>query len=724
MSKNSILVAAILYLVATTASSCSKDDGVEEGENLPGTEVNEGDETAESDYDEYHTNSQQIPVENAVQLAFSSSGVVVTNPYESQGVTITKEGAHVVITSTLTDLELTYILSGVTANGSVKMYGEKKFSLVLNGVSIHNPTGAAINNQCTKKMVVTLVDKTNNRLIDGAQYTYKEGEDMKATLFSEGNLELNGTGSLEIAGKNKHALCVDGALLISQGAIRITDAVSDGIHANDEITVSGGTVTVNAVGDGLESESKTKPTRFSGGTVQVTTTGEKGSGIKSKFNVDISTEGSVSVTVKGEAAKGIKTTGDFIMTQGELVLVASGIAIWDTEELDMSTAAGVKSDGNINISGGTIHITASGQGSKGLSAEKDVTITGGTIDVTCSGNGAKYTNSSGVADSYSAAGIKATGNINLGSSKITLSDSGSGGKGMVADGSVVIGSSSTNPIVNITTTGGKFLVSGSDYCLPKALRSKGTLTVESGTITISSADDGIKSDQMLTFNGGNVTVSRSVEGLESVYINVNGGYLDITASNDAVNTTKGTVSGGTESNDGSLLKITGGTLVATCTAGDAIDSNGSVLMDGGMLIATGPSSGVEEAIDVNGTFTINGGLCLACGSNSNMTKALSTTSTQSNFYLSTSGIQAGTLVHVAVEGSEPVTFKPKAAAYKFHISNQGMTKGAGYTISTGGSYAGGTTTGSILCTGGSYSGGTVKKTGTLSTSSTVNSVSF
>jgi hypothetical protein len=173
--------------------------------------------------------------------------------------------------------------------------------------------------------------------------------------------------------------------------------------------------------------------------------------------------------------------------------------------------------------------------------------------------------------------------------------------------------------------------------------------------------------------------------------------------------------------------MNGGTLITTTTNGDAIDSNGNLEMSGGTVIANGPSSGVEEAVDFNGTFKMTGGLFIGAGSNSNMTKAMSTTSTQANMYISSSAlISSSTFLHIQnASGTDVLTFKPKTGGYKFLFSSGALTKGVSYSIYTGGSYSGGSSN-SGLYTGGTYSnsGATLKKTVALSTTSTVNTISF
>ena len=255
--------------------------------------------------------------------------------------------------------------------------------------------------------------------------------------------------------------------------------------------------------------------------------------------------------------------------------------------------------------------------------------------------------------------------------------------------------------------------------------SLGYIDIEGGTLTLaSSTKKGAKAVNAYIQNGGDVTITKSVEGIESINIELNGGTLNITSSDDGLNATKGTVSGGTESDDGSTIVISGGVLMTYSSSGDAIDSNGKFTMSGGIVVASGPTSNVEQPLDVNGNVLINGGVLIATGQSSNMNETPSTSSSQpSLFVTSNSTISSSTYVDIQIGGTDVITFKPKNSINMFIVSSSEMTKGASYAIYTGGSYSASTNYGGYYY-GGSYTSGTSKKTGTLSSSSTVNKISM
>ncbi|MDL2320475.1 carbohydrate-binding domain-containing protein [Alistipes sp. OttesenSCG-928-B03] len=616
--KTRSLILCLLLAAATTLSACTKDDGPEpDGGNTENTENPDGSENAEPPVvpedpgdpgdDTLNPNSQSVSYDNAVTIAFTSAGATIVNPFEGNGVAIESNKGHITITSSLADTELNYILSGITADGSVKIYGEKKFGLVLNGVGITNPSGAAINIQNKKKCTVTIVGSTNNRLIDGEEYVHTEGEDMKAAFFSEGNLDISGSGTLEIRGRNKHALCTDGSLAVSAGNISIKEAASDGIHANDEIEISGGTLSVRSTGDGIESESKTKPVNITGGTLTITTTGEKGHALKTKHNINIDTGGSIAITVYGAASKGIKPSGDITITRGDITVNTAGDAIWEEEEQDTSSAAGVKCDGNFVMDGGTLTLLSTGKGGKCINADGTLTINGGTVTA--------------------------------------------------------------------TTTGDQYVYDLNNDTAAKAIKSDGDLTVNGGTVTIR-------------------TSKTEAEGLESkATLTITGGTVDIEAYDDCINAS-------------THIQIDGGQVYCKSATNDAIDSNGTLTVTGGVIVAAGASQ-PEAGIDCDQSrFCITGGTIVGIGGDTSTPTSSACTQRSVVFNSSASNIQV-VRIETTSGGKEVLTFKmPKTYTQKMTMlfSSPSIDASTGYTIYTGGSISGGTDFHG-LCTGATYTKG-------------------
>lgn len=421
--------------------------------------------------------------ENGIYIEFGGGEPAIDNPFDSEGVTVTASGSHIVINSTRTDIELAYVLSGITDDGSVRIYGNYKFELILNGVGITNPAGAAINIQCGKKVSVTLIDGTTNRLVDAVDYTrIISGEDDKAAFFSEGQLVFGGEGTLEVRGKYKHGICSDDYVKVDSGIIWVKEAASDAIHANDYISVNGGSITTRSDGEGMECEKGY--IEINGGQIEIFTTGGKGHGIKSNSYTVIDTGGTVDITVYGDASKCINTKGDMRVAGGTVNLSTAGSAIWEADENDTSSCAGVKCSGDMTIEGGNITILSTGAGGKGINVDGTLDIRGGDITVTTTGDQYVYDRNNDTA----AKAVKSTGNLTVSGGSIKIRTYKTEAEGLESK-------------ATLTVTGGDLDIQAYDDCI----NASDHIQIDGGTIfCYSESNDGIDSNGTLTITGGTI----------------------------------------------------------------------------------------------------------------------------------------------------------------------------------------------------------------------------
>ena len=405
-------------------------------------------------------NMQHITVENTVGITFSDGQTTVANPFEGKGVAISVDEQKVTITSTLSGTEVNYVLSGITGNGFVKIYSNYKFGLLCNGVSIQNPTGAAINIQSGKSVAVTLVDNTFNRLIDGTTYQMTAGEDMKATFFSEGQLIFGGNGSLSVYGNNKHAICSDDYILVNSGNITAHHAAADGIHCNDYFRMNGGNIVITAQSDGVECEKGY--VRIDGGTIRVCNSGQGG--------------------------KGIKSAGDMALAGGDIHLSITGDAYYDSADADIKSPAGVKCNGNMGISGNcTLTIHSTGSAGKGISVEGTLTFDGGTTGIHTTGAAFRYNNRL----HSSAKAVKSEGDMTVNAGNIIVKTEKNGAEGLESK-------------ATLTINGGRVEVQAYD----DAINATGNITINGGEVyCYSIGNDGIDSNGTLTITGGLIVSS-------------------------------------------------------------------------------------------------------------------------------------------------------------------------------------------------------------------------
>ena len=326
-------------------------------------------DTNDDDYIENTTFDKTITV------TFSQSGNASVSGDESGIVSI--NGNDVIATNN-TDQVIKYVLTGETSDGFFKLYSTKKQAIVLNGVSITNPDGAAINNQSKKRTFIVLNDGTKNYLTDGANYSdATDSEDMKGCFFSEGQLIFSGSGYLEVDANCKAGIRSDDYVRTMPKANIWVDASSgNGIRGNEAVILTGGVVNIN---------------------------------------------------VTGTADKGISTDGEVRIEGGRTTIFTSGGYEYDSDENDYSACSGIKADSVININGGELNIKSTGTGGKGLNCDDEININDGVVRIITTGKRQKDSKGS-----VSPKGIKADGKITVsgGQTQVRLEGTGDGTEGI------------------------------------------------------------------------------------------------------------------------------------------------------------------------------------------------------------------------------------------------------------------------------------------------------
>ena len=474
--------------------------------------------------------------DNTVGVSYNGSVATITVAGNvAQYLTITQEGAHVSIAqSDELAQEITYTLTGTTSDGEFYMSGSYKATIELNGLTLTNVTpvysGAAVHIQNGKRINVKVVNGTTNTLVDAASGS------QKGCLYVKGHAEFKQNGTLNIVGNVKHGIKAGEYISVKNATINVTSAVGDGISCNEYFLMESGTVNISGTDDdGIQCD-------LDGDTSTGMTTNHED---EDSGNIYIE-GGSVTISCTALAAKGIKGEGDIYISEEPVINVTtSGNGTWDEDDLETKAACGISADGNIDISGGTITLTSTGSGGKGMKCDGIMTISGGDITIVTSGG--LYYN----------------------------------------DG--------TNE--NLNYTGDTDQISNSYYSSPKGVKAgvkdtSGSTTTYSGGMSISGGYIGV------TTSGNNA------EGIESKnYLNISGGEIYVNAYDDGINS-------------GQDLTITDGYVYSHATNNDGMDANGNFYINGGLVYAIGASS-PEVALDANTEggkqLYINGGTIIAVG---------------------------------------------------------------------------------------------------------------
>ncbi len=303
-----------------------------------------------------------------VVVTYDGNTASVEIPAAITGVTYTVDGAHVSLTSSSVTEELDFVLQGSSSAGSLLYTGNYKCNIHLNGLNLTSNRGEAINIDCGKRVGLVLTEGTENVLCDAPGGTHK------AALYCRGHLEVEGAGSLTLTGRTKHALGTNEYLQLkrSTGTINVLAAESDGMHAGQYFQMNGGNVTIhNGVkGDGIQAEA-TKNLEdefngqmiFKGGVLTITLPGADVKGLKcdSDFNMY---GGQLHITVTGDGSRGISTNGAMLIN-----------------ETENPSSIYIRNSGNVYYD----PVTLNDSKSTGIKVDLDFTIEAGTVTVEHSG---------------------------------------------------------------------------------------------------------------------------------------------------------------------------------------------------------------------------------------------------------------------------------------------------------------------------------------------------
>lgn len=496
--------------------------------------------------------------DNTVLVEYSGESAMVSiSGNLTSYVTASVTGANVSINqsedvSESTCGEITYILKGNSDNGSLTLTGSYKASVELQGVTLTNPNGAAIDIQNGKRISLSSKNGTVNTLIDGANGS------QKAAIYCKGHLELKGKGQLNVTGKTGHAISAKEYVEMKNCTINIYGAPKDGINCAQYFLMESGSLNISGIdGDGIQVDYKDAE-------------GERDAEDTGSLTIN---GGVVGITISGTAAKGFKTEGDFTISDGEVTIITSGAGEWDDKKLKTKASSCVGIDGNAYIKGGKMTLTATGGGGKGISCDGNFVMDAGNVNITTSGGALVYRNGQ-LNQNY-------TGNLDN-----ISSDYKSSPKGIKADSDLTINGGTI--YVKTTGTNGE------------GIESKNTITINDGDITVRSKDDGINSSSHMYINGGKINViATSNDGIDSngnLYIRggeimsfgagapecgidaneeqgytviITGGYLLAVGGN---NSTPSSSSGSTQPYVSTNGSITGGTDISISSSGEKFHS--------------------------------------------------------------------------------------------------------------------------------------------------------
>ena len=475
------------------------------GESLGITMIVDEDAESYSGTTYFTTNDQNSDwdTEGATVITLTGDGAEISGNgayVNGQEVVITEAGRYVV-SGSLSDGKIT-----VDAHNSSKVW------ILLDGVDINCSDDACIRVDQAEKVFLTLAENSVNTLTSGSTYSdtaLQDGTD--GAIFTHDDLTINGSGSLSVTAEYRHGIAANDDLVITGGTITIK-AAADAIHANDSVCIKEAQITVDAGDDGIvtANEEENGYMYIESGTINITA-----------------------------AEDGMHTTGDITIAGGSITIAAGD--------------DGIHSDQYVYIEDGEILINECYEGIEALIID----VSGGTITIYPEDDG--FNANGGSSDMFGFGGGPGQGGMQGSSKEEDLGQDGSDPVDMSSDGDS----------------------SGQMEQTAEEIQSSETAAEE----TQSSETAAEEEETYIYISGGTITIindsGRDADGLDSNEdIRISGGtiYISLLGSGSNCAVDYGSESGG-------VAEITGGTIIA-CGASSMAEGFSSTSTQASILYNT------------------------------------------------------------------------------------------------------------------------------------------
>lgn len=417
----------------------------------------------------------------------------------------------------------------------------------------------------------TLVTLTDSAARASGKYTGYEIDGTDVSITAAGTYVFSGD-------------CDNGSITVKKGVTGVTIVLNGLTLTNDDSAA----ITLNKTAEAslIAAAGTTNTVADTAGS------NDENAAVKVKSGAALAIGGKGTLTVDGNAKNGIKGAADAVIT------VAEG-------KLNINAADdGLSCDDELNITGGTLNITAGGDAVKASPDTGDtetpdttslgkVTISGGTLTL-----------------SAAADGIQADGDLTISGGTFHVKTNGGHTTALTDDSASCKGFKAGK---TLTVTGGTLTVDSAD----DALHASTDVTISGGTLTLATGDDGVHADNDLVIgtkgasstSTPRINITASYEGLEGTTVTVYSGDIDVAASDDGVNAANSTLG---EHSDKYAINIAGGDLYIDAGS-DGLDSNNDINITGGKVEVYGADAMMDAAIDYDGTFTLSGGTLFGAG---------------------------------------------------------------------------------------------------------------
>ena len=326
-----------------------------------------------------------ITVVHIVTVTFDGDTAYVDLGH-APNLTDTIQGAHVKLISTDTKNELEFVLQGESTHGSLYYDGPLKCRFYLNGLNLTSDQGAAIDIKCGKRVDLILNEGTENFLADAAGGDQKAALYCKGHLEVSGGgaLTVSGnakhgiatkeymeikksTGSITVNKAVSDAMHIGQYFLMNGGTVTLSKQKGDGLQVEilTDITESGDTIPDPDKEDNGQ-------VFIRGGLLTITAEEDLTRGIKAPLDMTVS-GGTVRVEARGDGSKGISVTRNMLINQetdNTLIQVYVTGDTYEYDDDDEEYNVGIRVKGDLTINAGTVQVST-GQHNFGIRLSKN-----------------------------------------------------------------------------------------------------------------------------------------------------------------------------------------------------------------------------------------------------------------------------------------------------------------------------------------------------------------
>ncbi len=580
--------------------------------------------------------AQCVSVSTPEKISLAEAGLPDVQIECISGTADSYSAADGVLTFTGITADSVYSITGeMTGNIVIDVPEDYKFELEMTGFTITCDSTNPITALSGDRVTLTAKKGTDNYIydtraaIDETDTTLKSG-----AIHSEVDLRIGGKGNLTVVSDNNNGIHTKDDLEVKNLTLSV-NCVDNALKGNDSVTVESGTLTLIArKGDGIKTTNSDISTKgnqrgtitISGGTIDVYAACD---GLDASYNVVV--DGTATAT---EPVLNIYT--DRYSPYSEEVTATAESVYYIRNRSNAYTYSVVyyNSESDEIWVNATYHSTVSNY--YYYSFPKNTAYAQMQIFAYASGTAQGQSNTYAFSSdlmslntAYDTYAFSQRGSTYSGSWTNYGTTTGPGGMGGGMGGGMQEGNSDkgdystkgikaaneivvTNGAVNIQSYDDSFHADNTAV-LENGETPLGNITINGGTVTAYSHDDGFHAEGVLAFYAGDVSVTNSYEATEGYQVIIGGGTLNLTASDDGINSI---------STSGTGITLSGGYLYLYA-GGDGLDSNSTtsysaISFEGGDAVIISSGNG-NSSIDSDGGYKYSAGSVVAIMSNGGMT---------------------------------------------------------------------------------------------------------